>query len=322
VLGVLVAGLMQWPTSTVVAGGPQVPSSASLVPQVLLVRPDLAPGKGATKVRLLGSGFVPGMAVTVGGARAQVLVVRSSGTAIAVLPAGIGSEVVRAVTRGGTSRDARSVVHYDSRVLVIGDSLGIDLGWGFSGPLLAHDRLSVIDDAIGSSGLVRSDYYDWPQHLREDVAATRPDVVVAMFGANDQQAIETSKGLVQPGSLNWNRAYAARVRQIGSIVRSAGAALVWIGLPRMGEQSVVGPRFVSDLDALDRAVIATLPRAIFVGSWGVFTSAHGGYSPYVEAAPHDWVLGHAPDGTHLTPVGASVIDAMGIGALRRLLTGA
>ena len=312
---------MEWPISPVVAGGARAPSPASVVPRVLVVRPDIAHGKGATKILVLGRGFVPGMTVTVGGIRAEVLAVRNSKAAVAVVPAGIGSEVVRVVTAGGTSPvDAGSIMHYDTCVLVIGDSLGIDLGWGFSGSLTARDRLSVVDDAVGSSGLVRSDYYDWPQHLREDMAAAHPDVVMAMFGANDQQAIETSRGPVEPGSPDWDRAYAARVRQIGSIVHGAGADLVWIGLPRMGSQSVVGSHFVVSLDALDRAVVAALARAVFVDSWLVFTSARGAYTPYVEVSPHVWVLGHAPDGTHLTPSGATVIDAKGIELLRSLLT--
>jgi len=35
-----------------------------------------------------------------------------------------------------------------------------------------------------------------------------------------------------------------------------------------------------------------------------------------------WVFGHAPDGTHLTPSGATVIDARGFASLRNLLSGA
>jgi uncharacterized protein len=270
---------------------------------------------------VLGRGFTRDTVITVGGRRARVLAVRNPRAVFAIVPRGVGTEVVRAATQDGTSvRNARSLVHYANRVLIVGDSVGIDLGWGFTPTLELQEDLTMTDDAVGSSGLVRTDFYDWPAHLRADIALTHPDVVMTLFGTNDEQAISASAGIVEPGTAAWDRLYAARVRHVAKIVHHAGATLLWIGLPRMGPQSVLSQQFVSNLDRLDRAVVASVRRATFVDAWHLFTTARGTYTPYVELSPHDWALGHSGDGTHLTSEGAAVIDAKALEDLRLLLT--
>jgi hypothetical protein len=308
-------------TTAITAASSGATSTASATPRVLSVHPHAVDGRGGTTILVLGSGYVRGTVITVGGRPGRVRSVRNAGALYAAAPRGIGTEVVRAVTPDGASaRNARSVLRYDNRVLVVGDSMGIDLGWGFSAALDAHDGLSVTDDAVGSSGLVRTDYYDWPSHLRDDLTRAHADVVVTLFGTNDEQAFATPNGVVEPGTAAWDRIYAARVRQIAGVVRRAGATLVWVGLPRMGPRSSLSQPFVAHLVKLDRSVVATLRGATFVNAWPVFTTASGAYTPYVQLAPHVWVLGHSGDATHLTPAGATVIVARAMKVLRRYLT--
>lgn len=303
------------------ASGSASPSTARSRPRVLEVVPHIVAGKGGTRILVLGRGFTASTRITVGGKRARVLDVRNPGAVFAEAPPGIGTEIVRAATRGGTSAsNTRSLVRFDTSVLIVGDSLGIDLGWGFTPTLDAHDRLAVTDDAVGSTGLVRSDYYDWPAHLRDDIAHTHPDVVVTLFGTNDDQSLETPRGRASPGTPAWDAAYSARVRQIASIVREARATLVWVGLPRMGPRTQLNQVLVAHLVDLDRAVVAMLPQATFVNAWLVFTAPSGAYTPWVEVAPHVWALGHSSDDTHLTTAGAVAIDARAVVSLRELVT--
>jgi len=235
-------------------------SIGSARPRVLGVHPGVVRGRGGGPIVIVGSGFSPGVAITVGGAHAKVVAVRNARTVIAIAPAGIGTEVVRAVTSGGTSAsNGRSVLHFATRVLVVGDSLAIDLGWGF-------------------------------------------------------------RSVAEPDTPAWDRAYAARVRQIAAIVREAGATLAWVSLPRMGPQSVLGQPYVSNLVTLDRNALAAARRAAFVDAWLLFTTPAGAYTPYVELAPHVWALGHDSDGTHLTPEGAAVVDVRTVVALQNVLT--
>ncbi len=317
-----VAGITVHPWRAAASRRPETVVARLVTPRVLSVRPQVVAGRGGTAIHVSGAGFTQGTRVTVGGHAARVVAVRSGSDLVAIAPAGVGTEIVRAITPGGTSSATiRSRLHYASRVLIVGDSLGIDLSWGFSQQLDRRSGLSsVVDESVGSTGLVRSDFYDWPTHLRADLAQFKPDVVITLFGTNDQQAFATRSGDVQPNTAAWNRMYAARIRQIGSIVRQAGATLVWVGLPRMGPQSVLSPPYVKDVIGLDARVVRQLRGATYVDTWHFFTTPTGAYTPLVEVAPRNWQLGHAPDGTHLTPAGASVIDAAAFVALRALLT--
>lgn len=322
VAALAVSGITLHPWARAGASRPYVVATRLVKPRVLGVRPGVLPGRGGVKIVVTGSGFTKGTRVTVGGAAARVVAVRSDKRLVAVAPRGVGIEIVRAITPGGTSiATPASRVRFNTRVLVVGDSLGIDLGWGFTSTLdRRYDLTTMVDDAVGSTGLVRSDYYDWPTHLRADIAKVRPDVVVTLFGTNDQQAFTTKGGDVEPNSGPWNRLYSAKIREVASIVRAAGATLVWVGLPRMGPQSVLSVAYVRDVIKLDQTVVAHLPDAVFVPTWPLFTTSRGAYTPYVETSPHVWQLGHAEDGTHLTPAGAQVIDLTSVTALWESLT--
>ena len=231
------------------------------MPSVRSIAPTTGPSVGGTTVLVYGTGFAPGARVLVGGRAARAVRVRNPDALVAVVPSGFGSLALRVVTPGGTSHPRSSVrFAYRSKVLVIGDSLGIDLGWGFSNQLPGNRFLEVTDLAVGSSGLVRWDYYDWPSKLRADLRAVRPQFVVALFGANDQQPIHTASGSVAVGTSAWVRAYESRARLLASIVTSSGASLAWVGLPRMGPHSVIAASFVDDVNRADRDAARTNPK--------------------------------------------------------------
>jgi lysophospholipase L1-like esterase len=276
------------------------------VPTVRTATPATGPARGGTTVLVRGSGFAPGAKVLVGSNPALVVRVRNPDALFAVMPAGFGLRTIRVVTPGGTSRATPPVrFGYRSKVLVIGDSLGIDLGWGFSNRLY-----SVTDDAVGSTGIVRWDYYNWPAHLRADLRAVRPTIVIALFGANDQQRIPTSKGIAAVGTRAWAKAYEARVREIASIVTSHGATLAWVGLPRMGPHAVISASFVDEVNLLDHSAMRAIQRAGFVSTAKLFTTSEGRYTPMVRLPRGVVAVGRQTDEVHLTPAGATAIDSL------------
>ncbi|HLJ08358.1 MAG TPA: hypothetical protein VKX24_07455, partial [Acidimicrobiia bacterium] len=73
------------------------------------------------------------------------------------------------------------------RVLVVGDSLGIDLGSVLVNDLDATGVVQATLDGQVSTGLTRPDYFDWPAELADDLPKYTPQVVVVMLGANDAQ---------------------------------------------------------------------------------------------------------------------------------------
>jgi hypothetical protein len=75
-------------------------------------------------------------------------------------------------------------------VLVLGDSMADWLAYGLEDALGDSPDLAVVRRNRASSGLIRYDSRnetpDWPQVIREAIAATKPKFIVMMLGLNDR----------------------------------------------------------------------------------------------------------------------------------------
>jgi hypothetical protein len=78
-------------------------------------------------------------------------------------------------------------------VLVLGDSMADWLAYGLEDALGDPPDLAVVRKNRASSGLIRYDSrnenQDWPQVIRESIAATKPKYVVMMVGLNDRVSV-------------------------------------------------------------------------------------------------------------------------------------
>ena len=90
-----------------------------------------------------------------------------------------------------------------------------------------------------STGLVRPDFFNWPAQLQAKVKAFDPGAVAVMFGANDNQAVQTPSGKIyQFGSDGWKKEYRKRVQDaIGLMFQGGVRRVYWIGQPVMPESS-------------------------------------------------------------------------------------
>jgi lysophospholipase L1-like esterase len=200
------------------------------------------------------------------------------------------------------------------RVLIVGDSLGIDMG----GPLqndLANTGVAVAAlDARESTGLTRPDYFNWPVQLAADLKSSRPQVVVIMMGANDPQDFLGPPD-VPYSSPRWNPMYAARVGSFMQEAESAGAVVIWVGMPPM--QNPVLSSEMADIDALDKQQAALAhPPINFLSSWTLLGTKQGTYTPFITNASGQEVNVRTPDGTHLTPAGGEVLSQAVLNFLR------
>lgn len=117
------------------------------------------------------------------------------------------------------------------RVLVVGDFLASGLAEGLQSAF-EQDASTVIEGrANTASGLVRDDYFNWPEKLAGYVAEVHPTVVVVLIGANDRQQMRIEGSKEKYDSPAWNEAYKVRVNTVLKIARDAGASVVWVGLP-------------------------------------------------------------------------------------------
>jgi uncharacterized protein len=191
------------------------------------------------------------------------------------------------------------------RVLILGDSLGIDMGGPLQNDLANTGVVQATLDARESTGLTRPDYFNWPAELQSDLGTARPQVVVVMIGANDPQDFPGPPD-VPYSSPQWNVLYAARVAAFMSQAQSQGATVMWIGMPPM--QSPQLSSEMADINTLVQQQAALRkPPVHYISSWTLLGTPQGTYTPFITNGSGQVVNVRTPDGIHLTPAGGEVL---------------
>jgi hypothetical protein len=213
--------------------------------------------------------------------------------------------------------DARHPTAADPlRVLIVGDSLGLDMGGALQYDLAASGVVSASLDARESTGLTRPDYFDWPAELQTDLKKVDPQVVVVMMGANDAQDFIGPPD-VPYSSPQWNTIYAQRASQFMQVAESGGATVLWIGMPPMQNPGLSAQ--MSDIDTLDqRAAARQTPLVHYLSTWTLLGTPQGTYTAFITNAAGQVVNIRTPDGTHLTPGGSQVAAQLAMGELGQL----
>lgn len=181
-------------------------------------------------------------------------------------------------------------------ILDVGDSIGEDLGYGLDDVIGSSPRVRLVLAAQESTGLVDEAYYNWPAHLQADLGADHPKLVVVMLGANDWNGLLQGGVGYAAGSAPWRRIYAQRVAQMMTEATSAGAHVVWVGMPIMAN-----PAFSADMEVLNAIFeqeAAHHPGVDYVSTWRLFSTPSGHYLTYISS-PQGLVQVRASDGVHI-----------------------
>ena len=202
------------------------------------------------------------------------------------------------------------------RVLIVGDSIGIDLGDALQPDLAQTGVVSAALDGRVSTGLTRPDYFNWPAELTADLKSQNPQVVVIMIGANDAQDFLGPPD-VPYTSPQWNTLYAQRVAQFMQIAQSGGATVVWVGMPPMQNPGLNAQ--MSDVNAVvQQQAVKTHPPVTYLSTDRSLGTVQGGYTAFVTNGAGQVVNVRTPDGTHLTPGGGQVVAQQVIAELQTL----
>ena len=120
---------------------------------------------------------------------------------------------------------------------VFGDSFGdgvwASLYWSF--PRGAN--FNVIKFSQESTGFTRYQSLDLEQRLSQQLTDQPVDIAVIDFGANDTQGIVADGHAYALQSPQWKALYAARRARFVTLLRSQGAMVYWIGLPKMRDRA-------------------------------------------------------------------------------------
>ena len=194
-------------------------------------------------------------------------------------------------------------------LLSIGDSIGEDLGFGLGDVFSTDPAVRVIQKGLEDTGLARSDYYNWPVTLEADLRQYRPGIVVVMMGANDMQSFSIGNGRYLSFSMTagpWWQAYAARVALVMEEATSAGAHVMWVGLPPMGPGSTVPRGFPQQLNKIFLSEARSHPGVVYFPAARVLSSKTGGFTEYLSVNG-SWEQIRSSDGVHLLPPGYDLL---------------
>ena len=204
------------------------------------------------------------------------------------------------------------------QVVVIGDSIGIDLGPPLTNDLIGTGVVAAILDGKIDTGLSRPDYFDWPAELRADLANHHPQLVVVMMGANDPQSLEVNGTAVAYGTAGWNAVYSARVGAFMDTANAAGAHMLWVGMPPMAGSQLDGEMNV--VNGLVQSQAATRPAGVtYLSSRNVLGDGQGNYTAYLTNGSGSEVNIRTPDGIHLTLGGGEVLSQAVMNSIRGTL---
>ena len=195
------------------------------------------------------------------------------------------------------------------RLWLGGDSVSQEVGLGLS-RLAGETRLfDVVREARPSTGLARPDYFNWPEHLAHDVAPVEgggvdPDVVVLMFGGNDDQNLPAWRGAPaeMAGSPGWIDQYRRRVGDTMDLLKSPDndRLVIWPGMP-VSQPGTLPNR--TAINAVYASEAARRPWVRYVDSSAFLSDAFGRYAPVLGNADGRAREMRASDGIHLSAAG-------------------
>lgn len=193
-------------------------------------------------------------------------------------------------------------VDVSSHIVVMGDSLANLLANGLDDALNNRPDVEVVHKAKPDSGLVRSDFYDWPKAVSDLLASDQKiSIGVILLGLNDRQPIREGETVHEPLSPRWLELYRDRIDAIANAFAGKRVPLIWVGAPPMQNG-----RLSADLVTLNDLYRQRVEKAggQYVDLWGGFVDAENRYTatgPDVSGQPVRLRLG---DGIHFTAAGA------------------
>ena len=148
-------------------------------------------------------------------------------------------------------------------------------------------------------------HWDWEDDVIPDynlmVGEVRPDVVVAMIGANEFQGYAVEGEDLEPGSFRWSEVLTERAHDAISHWIAGGAYLYWWTTPKMSDPSYL----TEDLNSIWDSVVGDWhPKAEMVDSMKVLGDEEGEFRWNMEMLDGSIVPLRKEHGVHFFEVGA------------------
>jgi hypothetical protein len=187
-------------------------------------------------------------------------------------------------------------------VVVIGDTMADQLSQGLAEAFFGeHQEIAVIKKVRASSGLVRSDFFDWFKEAENIVKNERASAFVVMIGSNDRQALRDKNNSHEIRSDQWRELYAKRVDDFLAKLKEKNTPIYVVGMP-----PVSAARANADMQYLNEIFRERAARAEvrFVEVWEGFIDEQGQFATSGAAMDGQIRRLRISDGVHFTRTGA------------------
>jgi len=210
--------------------------------------------------------------------------------------------------KGVTTTTLNPLTHPSSatplRVLILGDSLGLDLGGSLQNVLANTGVVTATLDGKESTGLTRPDYFNWPAELSNGLAASHPQVVVSMMGSNDPQDFPGPPDIPY-GTPQWNQIYEQKATEFMQLATSTGATLIWVSIPPMQDPELNAR--IATVNTLQHQAAVKVKNVIYVSSGTTLGNQQGNFTPFLSVNGQN-INVRTPDGIHITPDGSTLLS--------------
>ncbi|WP_041583179.1 SGNH family hydrolase [Bartonella australis] len=161
------------------------------------------------------------------------------------------------------------------RILIIGDFVASTVANELDKFFADNAGITIINRAVPASGLVRIDYYSWKNNIPELIHENKPDTIIIVVGANDNQPIVTPDGILKTAQPEWIDFYKKRIADITESLRYFGKPWIWMDQPAFENKSLT--QKIQTLNELYKKATKEA-GGYFVDVWGGFVDEQGQFS--------------------------------------------
>jgi hypothetical protein len=186
------------------------------------------------------------------------------------------------------------------KVLVVGDFMAGSLGDGLKTAFETTPGIVIETRANGSSGLVREDYFNWPENLPAYIAETKPSLIIISLGANERQQMAIGGEKEKFRTDRWLAEYTRRTGTFAALAHADKTPLLWVGMPPFQSTSMT-----ADMVTLN-GIFRTETEKVggtFVDIWDGFVDEDGKFVMTGSDINGQQVRLRGSDGINLTKAG-------------------
>lgn len=188
------------------------------------------------------------------------------------------------------------------RILLVGDSLMQGLAPHLITNLKRKYKVESMDLSKHSTGLTYPAFFDWPATVEDAFELEDYSVVIVFLGANDPWDMTIHGRYIRFGSEPWAAVYRERVARIINTAATHRARLVWLGVPPLGREDLIGK--APTLNAIYAEEVAKMPLfARFVATDQTLTADGSSFTKFLELPDRGSVMVRTDDGVHFTTQG-------------------